>query len=148
MRLEEEHRRLHSRGEMIKFAALVIVFLLTVLTVSALRPLIFEQMVPAVFGWNQGVDRSGEPVPGPATATPTPTVEATPTETAAEEATPESTPAPPPAPTPISYEVQPGDSLARISERFGVSVQAIVQANGIANPDRIQPGDVIVIPVE
>lgn len=147
MRLEEEHRRLHSRGEMIKFAALVIVFLLTVLTVSALRPLIFEQMVPAVFGW-QSVDRSGEPVPGPATATPTPTVEATPTETVAEEATPESTPAPPPAPTPISYEVQPGDSLARISERFGVSVQAIVQANGIANPDRIQPGDVIVIPVE
>ncbi|HSM57570.1 MAG TPA: LysM peptidoglycan-binding domain-containing protein [Candidatus Sulfomarinibacteraceae bacterium] len=148
MRLEEEHRRLHSRGEMVKFAILVIIFLLTVLTVSALRPLIFEQVVPAVFGWNESVDAAGEPAADPATATPRPTVQATPTETVEEEATPDESTPPAPDPTPITYEVQPGDTLVRISERFGVSIQAIVQANGIANPDRIQPGDVIVIPVE
>jgi LysM repeat protein len=40
----------------------------------------------------------------------------------------------------LSYVVQPGDSLASIAAHWGTSVGAIVEANGIANPNLIQPG--------
>src|SRR5687767_2436617 len=63
------------------------------------------------------------------------------------------TPAPAPAPAPsnpapsgASYTVQPGDSLSGIGARFGVSYQAIAQANGITNPNRIYPGQRLTIP--
>lgn len=56
-------------------------------------------------------------------------------------------PAPPPAPGPgTTYTVQPGDTLYRISVRFGVTVQAIAQANGIANVNLIYVGQVLQIP--
>jgi LysM repeat protein len=42
--------------------------------------------------------------------------------------------------------VQAGDTLVEIAEQFGVSVQALVQTNAIANPNRIQPGDLLTIP--
>jgi LysM repeat protein len=45
-----------------------------------------------------------------------------------------------------TYTVQPGDNLFRISLKFGVSVQAIAQANGIANPALIFSGQVLQIP--
>mgnify|MGYP005833108575 CR=1 FL=1 len=38
------------------------------------------------------------------------------------------------------YTVQRGDTLSRIARRFGVSVQSLVAANGIANPNRIYAG--------
>ena len=56
-------------------------------------------------------------------------------------------PAPPPAPGPgTTYTVQPGDTLYRISVRFGVTVQAIAQANGIRNINLIYVGQVLQIP--
>jgi LysM repeat protein len=42
--------------------------------------------------------------------------------------------------------VQPGDNLTRIARQFGVSVEALIAANGLANPDRLRPGDVLIIP--
>ena len=42
--------------------------------------------------------------------------------------------------------MQRGDSLVRIAEQFGVSLQALIEANNIANPDRIQLGDLLQIP--
>jgi LysM repeat protein len=45
-----------------------------------------------------------------------------------------------------SYTVVSGDTLARIAQRFGTTVQAIVTANGIANPNLIFPGQVLNIP--
>jgi LysM repeat protein len=44
------------------------------------------------------------------------------------------------------YTVQSGDTLGAIADQFGVTVDAIVAANDIANADLIQPGDVLTIP--
>ncbi|WP_170008455.1 LysM peptidoglycan-binding domain-containing protein [Bacillus fonticola] len=46
-----------------------------------------------------------------------------------------------------AYTVQPGDSLYRIANRHGTTVARIIARNNIANPDRIQVGDSLVIPV-
>ena len=45
-----------------------------------------------------------------------------------------------------TYVVQAGDTLYRISLRFGVSMQAVAEANGILNVNRIFAGQVLVIP--
>jgi LysM repeat protein len=44
------------------------------------------------------------------------------------------------------YTVQAGDNLFRISLRFGVSQYAIMQANGLVNPDYVYKGQVLRIP--
>jgi len=44
------------------------------------------------------------------------------------------------------YIVQAGDWLSRIAARFGVTVQAIMSANGLTNPNRIFVGQRLVIP--
>ena len=82
----------------------------------------------------------------PATETPSPTV-----------TTPAASPTPPPppatetaSPTPTAagetYEVQPGDSLSAIAQRFNTTVEALVEANGITDPDQLFPGDQLTIP--
>ena len=47
----------------------------------------------------------------------------------------------------ITYVVKPGDMLRDIAARYGVSMGAIVRANGLTNPDVIYPGQKLVIPV-
>jgi len=44
------------------------------------------------------------------------------------------------------YVVRPGDSLWRISSQAGVSLQRLLQANVVNNPDLIYPGQSITIP--
>ena len=44
------------------------------------------------------------------------------------------------------YVVQRGDTLASIAQRFGTTVQAIAQANGITNPNLIFAGQQLIIP--
>ncbi|MEY2569876.1 MAG: hypothetical protein QOE63_226 [Acidimicrobiaceae bacterium] len=53
--------------------------------------------------------------------------------------------APPPA-APVTYTVQSGDNLAGLATRFGTTPAAIVQANGIKNPNVIVIGKVLQIP--
>lgn len=61
-------------------------------------------------------------------------------------------PTPPPGSTPtpptgtVTYVVQPGDTLSKIARQFNTTVQAIAQANNIANPNLIFVGQVLVIP--
>jgi spore germination protein len=43
--------------------------------------------------------------------------------------------------------VQPGDQLARIAARYGVTVTAIVKANDLANPNLIRVGQRLIIPL-
>jgi len=45
-----------------------------------------------------------------------------------------------------TYTVRRGDNLFRLSLRFGTTVQAIAEANGILNPNLIYVGQVLVIP--
>jgi LysM repeat protein len=52
----------------------------------------------------------------------------------------------PPPPSGGVYVVQPGDTLSRIAARFGVTIQAIMSANGITNPNLIFVGQRLTIP--
>lgn len=44
------------------------------------------------------------------------------------------------------YTVQTGDTVYSIARRFGVSPQSIQQANNLADPNVIKPGQVLIIP--
>jgi LysM repeat protein len=49
-------------------------------------------------------------------------------------------------PTPMIHTVAAGDTLNRIATRYGVTVEAIIRANGLANPDALALGQELVIP--
>ncbi len=57
------------------------------------------------------------------------------------------TPSPTPRPDKIVHVVQPGETLLAIAQRYGVPMQTIQVANGIADPERIQAGQALVIPL-
>lgn len=94
--------------------------------------------------------------------TPTPTPISTPTSTPAVTVLPLSTATPPPAAEPtqmptegqtspqtggqVIHTVQSGENLYRIGLKYGVSAEAIAQANGIANPNLIFVGQKLTIP--
>ncbi len=61
--------------------------------------------------------------------------------------------APTPSPTRVTgtvpgqkYVVQPGDTLAAIAEEFGVTVQELIDANRLDNPDVLRVGQELIIP--
>ena len=54
----------------------------------------------------------------------------------------------PPASGETTYTIQAGDTLAVIAADFGVSLDRLIEANDIADPDRIEVGDVLVIPAD
>jgi len=47
----------------------------------------------------------------------------------------------------VQYVVKPGDTLSSISERFGTTVESLAENNRIADPNRIQAGQVIEVPM-
>lgn len=49
---------------------------------------------------------------------------------------------------PRTYEIQPDDTVAGIAETFGVTVDAILQANPGLDPSRLVIGERIVIPLQ
>ncbi len=62
---------------------------------------------------------------------------------------PSAEPSPTPIPTPaqVVYTVKSGDSLSGIAAAYGVTVEDILAANpSITDPNKIAPGDKIVIP--
>jgi murein DD-endopeptidase MepM/ murein hydrolase activator NlpD len=61
--------------------------------------------------------------------------------------TPRPTFTPAPTPTPIVYIVKSGDTLLSIAIEFGTTVAALQQANGIINPQSLQIGQELVIPL-
>lgn len=80
-----------------------------------------------------------EPTP---TATPEPLVANTPT--------PSPTPEPTATPTPVPqlvHQVLPGDSLWGIAYRYGVSLETLLEANGLTPDGLLQVGQEIVVPL-
>ncbi len=49
-------------------------------------------------------------------------------------------------PAETTYTVQPGDILGFIARDFGITMAELMAANGIANPNQIEVGQVLVIP--
>jgi LysM repeat protein len=140
-----------STGEVVKFGAVIGVLIATILIVALLRPLIFGRIVPAVMGSHlPQPTRPAQPViiiPIEPTATAIPTVvvplpseEATPAPPSPVEETPAT-----PAPT-ITHTVQRNENLITIAAQYGITVEALVKANNIPNPDRIEAGTVLTIP--
>lgn len=80
------------------------------------------------------------------TPSPTPSPVPTPVPTPAPTPVPEATPLPPPPPAVRTYTVVAGDTLAEIANRFGTTVEALMAANGISDPDQIFEGQVLTIP--
>lgn len=52
-----------------------------------------------------------------------------------------------PTPTPAAlYTVQGGDTLSALAERYNTTVEEIVAANGMTDPNSLQPGQTLIIP--
>ena len=80
---------------------------------------------------------------------PTPTLTPTPTDTFTPTFSP--TPSPSPTPTlsptpPTQVTVQTGDTLVGLAQRFNLTWEALVAANGLQYPYFIYPGDVLRLP--
>lgn len=160
-----------TQGELVKFALLAVVLLGTALVIGLLRPYIFNNIIPAVLGENQpaatiiNTEAEAETLKPEAEEAPAAAPETAPEEAetveitepeAAEEAgaadpaaseepvNPEDFPtAVPPSQT---HTVQPGENLTAIARQYGITVQALVDANQITNPDRVDAGTVLTIP--
>ncbi|MCI8797928.1 MAG: LysM peptidoglycan-binding domain-containing protein [Dorea sp.] len=59
----------------------------------------------------------------------------------------ENPPKPPQPQQMIKYRIRYGDTLGGIARRYGTTVTTLAQLNGIPNPNRIYPGQIIRIPV-
>jgi LysM repeat protein len=59
---------------------------------------------------------------------------------------PASSQAPAPPTTGQKYVVEPGDTLSTIAEKFGVTIDELVQANRLSNPDLLVVGQELIIP--
>ncbi|HXH05818.1 MAG TPA: LysM peptidoglycan-binding domain-containing protein [Vicinamibacterales bacterium] len=127
---------------------------LLVVTLFALALSGFRGGTPAAAG------ATASPRPSSQEATPHPTRPAPPSTPAASAeasmppgatpATPQPTPTAAVTPRPSAsfrtYVVEAGDTLGAIANRFGTTVRAIAELNGIADPSRLQIGQVLRIP--
>jgi nucleoid-associated protein YgaU len=95
----------------------------------------------AIVAWQCGGDGDGDSSPtGSVTGSGSPT--ATPTRPAPTAAAA----APTPTPRPTTYTVQSGDTLSVLAEQWGTTVDAIVAANSLTDPDNLSVGQELKIP--
>lgn len=156
----------NGRPEILRFIILVIIIIVTLVVVAALRPLIFDRIVPAIIGGGQpepaAIEENEDLGTGGAVEEDESAIEESP---AAAEESPE-TPIEtddsgetipvqdsevtdddfPTASPAIRHVVQPGETLAQIATRYGVSVQMIQQANQLQDVNRITAGMTLLIP--
>lgn len=45
------------------------------------------------------------------------------------------------------YTIQRGDTLKSIADKFGTNTELLQKVNGIQNPDRINAGDLLIVPL-
>lgn len=109
---------------------IAVVILLSALALSACRPAVTLPPTDTPTAAATATEAAVTATPTPAPLTPLPT--ATPTIT----------------PTPVIYVVKPGDNLLAIARIYGVTVEAIQEANGILDPRRLQIGQELIIPMD
>jgi len=115
---------------------------------SYARSVVFILLLTILTACGQVVTR---PTSVPPTMTPTvtptvsPTVQATSTPAPY---TPEPTATPTLAPTPVVHTISAGETLIAIARQYGVSVQAIQEANGITDPRTLRVGQEIRVPTD
>jgi LysM repeat protein len=110
-------------------------------------------------GWSsiiypgQSIAIPGQPVPAPAPApAPAPVVETPPVAGPPAAPVVEAAPAPvveapaPPAPANGSYLIVSGDTITAIAARYGISIQSLLDANGLSYSSIIYAGRTLVIP--
>jgi len=87
------------------------------------------------------------PTPTPVATAPVnlPAVTPRPTSTPAP-ATPATPPTPASTPTPVIHKVQAGDTLIDIAKQYGISAEALQEANAILDPQLLQINQELVIP--
>ncbi len=92
-------------------------------------------------------------VPAAPTATPPPPTEPTATPVSVKTAVPSPSATPLPTETPVAttraqrtHVVQPGETLSSIARQYGVTYQAILEANGLEDPNLIAVGQELIIP--
>jgi LysM repeat protein len=103
-------------------------------------------LVVLVAGGSLLWSRVGPSIGGPSAApspTPPPTAEPT--------AAPEAAQAPDTAPAeaarePLAYTVEPGDTLGSIADQFNTSMDALMQANNLDDPDLLVVGQRLIVP--
>ena len=144
--------------EWTKFIVLAVILVGAILVVGLARPFIFNRVVPAVMG--EGQLTAPMPVEAPVEKQDEAAYPMKPTDevvlpaiesTAVEEAYPAVSESMeevemPTAVATISHTVQPGDTLITIASRYGVTVEAIIAANNIPNPNHIEVGTTLLIP--
>lgn len=114
------------------------------------RPTPTEGISPVdIIGTETAATQTAEAVVPAESPTEEPTEEPEPVEIEEEPVQPEA--AEPAAPAPAAggtctHTVQAGENLFRIALRYGTTYQALTEANGIANPNRITAGTVLTIP--
>jgi LysM repeat protein len=75
---------------------------------------------------------------------PTPTLDAA---SVASSLIPTKTPTFVPTLTPVTYTVRPGDTMGDIAVELDVSIDALMKANNLTNPDTLSAGQVLIVPV-
>lgn len=153
-----------GRSELIKFGILALVFFGIIVVVALSRPLIFDWLLPAIVqpvevsapeGGMGGAAEDAAGYPAPETETGgehfLPSVVTGEGETAEEGETavgdsPDPVEEPTAEPEPVFHVVQTGETLTRIAEQHNVPVRALMEANGLINPNYIQAGQTLLIP--
>lgn len=158
----EDMQTTNPRGEIIKFVILVAVMLITILVVAVTRPFIFGRVVPAVLGEGQvDVTAVDDDTDSPTKAengeaeTPADTAGGDAEEMGEGETAVEDAPAASEKETGSeagaeseteTHVVLAGETVYAIARKYGVDVDAIVEANDLADPNRVTVGQTLVIP--
>jgi LysM repeat protein len=127
-----------------EIALIIVLLLINYLIFSRLGIMILSSQQPT-----PTATRTPKPTFTPAglvVATPTPTLGPEPTPTIEATAAPVSSPSPPPSPSPITHVVQAGETLSEIARMYDTTLEAIVQANDLADANAISVGQVLLIP--
>lgn len=154
--VRDESAARRRRWEYIKFGLLAGILLIIVFGIALAQPLIFDRIVPAVMegDGSTAVIDDVQPVATPASGQDTTTAPVDNTQNLPIISVPGSDDAgiggageeePTAVPAQI-YVVQLGDTLNSIARQFNTTVEAIVAANNIQNPDALLVGTTLTIP--